>query len=171
MALVTGIPYTYSHISRVSQNCIYWVGQNRIYAPYMTVYLVISLPKIPYIHRIHMVLANPSLTSYKGPLHVNTMYQDRNCLLSENVKGPTIYRIVSLYMLTCCTQRGQLKMLTPSSVVCVAEPALCVSVCVCMCALQLSCCCVQKCVCVCLCGVSNDPRASTASVLFCGVSE
>ena len=25
----------------------------------MTVYSVISLPKIPYIHRIHMVLANP----------------------------------------------------------------------------------------------------------------
>jgi len=33
------------------------VGQNRIYTPYMTVYLVISLPKIPYIHRIYMVLA------------------------------------------------------------------------------------------------------------------
>ena len=27
------------------------VGQNRIYIPYMTIYLVISLPKIPYIHR------------------------------------------------------------------------------------------------------------------------
>jgi len=36
------------------------VGQNRIYTPYMTVYLVISLPKIPYIHRIYMVLANPT---------------------------------------------------------------------------------------------------------------
>ena len=35
------------------------VGQNRIYTPYMNVYLVISLPKIPYIHRIYMVLANP----------------------------------------------------------------------------------------------------------------
>jgi len=34
-------------------------GQNRIYAPYMTVYLVVSLPKIPYIHRIYRVLANP----------------------------------------------------------------------------------------------------------------
>ena len=30
------------------------VGQNRIYTPYMTVYLVISLPKIPYIHRIYI---------------------------------------------------------------------------------------------------------------------
>jgi len=36
------------------------VGQNRINTPYMTVYLVNSLPKIPYIHRIYMVLANPS---------------------------------------------------------------------------------------------------------------
>ena len=35
------------------------VGQNRIYTPYLTVYLVISLPKIPYVHRIYMVLANP----------------------------------------------------------------------------------------------------------------
>jgi hypothetical protein len=34
------------------------VGQNRIYAPYMTVYTVISLPKIPYMHRIFRVLAN-----------------------------------------------------------------------------------------------------------------
>ena len=31
------------------------VGQNRTYSPYMTVYLVMFLPKIPYIHRIYMV--------------------------------------------------------------------------------------------------------------------
>jgi hypothetical protein len=36
------------------------VGQNRIYAPYMTVYLVISLPKKTYMHRVYMVLANPT---------------------------------------------------------------------------------------------------------------
>jgi len=30
------------------------VGQNRIYAPYMAVYLVISLPKTPYINRIYV---------------------------------------------------------------------------------------------------------------------
>jgi hypothetical protein len=30
------------------------VGQNRIYTPYMTVNLVISLPKIPYTHRIYI---------------------------------------------------------------------------------------------------------------------
>jgi len=40
---------------------VFRVGQHRIYTPYMTVYLVISLPKLPYIHRIYiyMVLANP----------------------------------------------------------------------------------------------------------------
>jgi hypothetical protein len=36
------------------------VGQNHIYAPHMTVYLVISLPKIPCIHRIYMLMANPT---------------------------------------------------------------------------------------------------------------
>ena len=36
------------------------VGQNRISTPYMIVYLVISLPKIPYMHCIYMVLANPT---------------------------------------------------------------------------------------------------------------
>jgi hypothetical protein len=30
------------------------VGQNRISAPYMTVSLVISLLKIPYVHRIYL---------------------------------------------------------------------------------------------------------------------
>jgi len=40
------------------RHCICRVGQNRIYPPYMTVYLVISLPKIP-LHCICMVLANP----------------------------------------------------------------------------------------------------------------
>ena len=37
------------------------VGQNRTYTPYIyPAYLVISLPKIPYIHRISMGLANPT---------------------------------------------------------------------------------------------------------------
>ena len=42
------------------------VGQNCIYTPYMTVYMVISLPKIPYIHLIYMVLANPKHTVIYG---------------------------------------------------------------------------------------------------------
>jgi len=32
---------------------MYRVGQNCIYTPYMTVYLMISLPKVPYLHRIY----------------------------------------------------------------------------------------------------------------------
>ena len=35
------------------------VGQNCIFTPYMTVYLVTSQPKITYMHRIYMVRANP----------------------------------------------------------------------------------------------------------------
>ena len=35
-------------------------GQNCIYAPYMTVYLEISLPKTLYIHRTFMALAEPT---------------------------------------------------------------------------------------------------------------
>jgi len=42
------------------KQCMYRVGQNCIYTPYMTVYMVNSLPKIPYTHRIFMVLANPN---------------------------------------------------------------------------------------------------------------
>ena len=38
--------------------CIIRVGQNRKYTPYMTVCLVSSLPKLPYIHRTYMALAN-----------------------------------------------------------------------------------------------------------------
>ena len=35
------------------------VGQNRVYAPYMTVYLVIFLPTIPYnTYHVYMALAN-----------------------------------------------------------------------------------------------------------------
>jgi len=40
------------------------VGQNSIYTPYMTVFLEISLPKVPYINRIYMVLANPNDMAY-----------------------------------------------------------------------------------------------------------
>jgi hypothetical protein len=36
------------------------VGQNCMFTPYVAVYLVISLPLILYIHRIHMVQANPT---------------------------------------------------------------------------------------------------------------
>jgi len=47
-----GLDGSVGHIDRV--------GQNRIYTPYMTVYLVVSLPELAYIHRIYMVLANPT---------------------------------------------------------------------------------------------------------------
>jgi len=45
---------------------IYRVGQNRIFTPYMTVYLVISLPKILHTHRIYTVPANPTYIHGSG---------------------------------------------------------------------------------------------------------
>jgi hypothetical protein len=40
------------------------VGKNLICTPYMTVYLEISQPKIPYTHRVYRVLANPNYTGF-----------------------------------------------------------------------------------------------------------
>jgi len=39
---------------------VYDVYVTYIYTPYMTVYVMNSLPKIPYMHRIYMVLAIPT---------------------------------------------------------------------------------------------------------------
>jgi hypothetical protein len=55
------------------------VGPNRVYTPYMTVYLVISLPKISYIYRIHTVLANLIYTVciqyfWQGNHHIYGVY-------------------------------------------------------------------------------------------------
>jgi len=52
----------YGHMYMVH---IHWVGQSRVCVLYMTVYLVISLPKILYVHCICVVLANPAYT-YKA---------------------------------------------------------------------------------------------------------
>jgi len=52
------------------------VGQNRIYTPYMTVYLVISLPNIPYIHRIYMVLANSTYAVSYGIIAFSSTLMD-----------------------------------------------------------------------------------------------
>ena len=64
------------------------VGQNLIYTPYMTVYLAFFLPKRQYIHRIYMVLANPtymSLSVYGSactPSSVNVCHRVKESLLS-----------------------------------------------------------------------------------------
>ena len=67
------------------------VGQNRIYTPYMTVYLVVFLPKIPYIYRIYMVLAN---SRYIGRLH---SVHD----VCEAVCVPALFMIHPSFTATC----------------------------------------------------------------------
>ena len=65
--------YLFMYICRVGQNCIY--------TPYMTVYLVISLPIIPYVNRIYMVLANP--------IYVCVSHRSNQCaFLSANESLP-----------------------------------------------------------------------------------
>ena len=41
-------------------------GQNHIYTPYMTIYLVVSLSKVPYINRIYIIMANPMYVCWRG---------------------------------------------------------------------------------------------------------
>ena len=50
---------------------IYRVGKNRIYIPYKIAYLVVSLPKIPFMRRKYTVLASPSYEHY-GTKDINT---------------------------------------------------------------------------------------------------
>jgi len=48
------------------------VGQNRINTPHMTVHLLISLPQIPYVHRIYNVIVIVLASSNHVPRHLNT---------------------------------------------------------------------------------------------------
>jgi hypothetical protein len=66
------------------------VGQNRIYTPYMTVYLMISLPEIPYIHRINMVLANPTY-NHSIWCHIGWSYTAYGCSKTGFTPWPIRY--------------------------------------------------------------------------------
>jgi len=59
-------PWSWGEQSPLPATLVNRVGQNRINKPYMTVYFVISLPKVPYIHRIYIVLANPTGKPFGG---------------------------------------------------------------------------------------------------------
>jgi hypothetical protein len=67
------------------------VGQSRIYAPCMTVYSVITLPKIPYTHRIYMVLANPTQA-----LHLFAFWCALGCLICKTSLTPSAPLLVPL---------------------------------------------------------------------------
>ena len=55
-------------------HCFSRVGQDCLYTPCMTVYFVVFLPKIPYMHRVYMVLANPMFSSLKVRTHKCTSW-------------------------------------------------------------------------------------------------
>jgi len=86
--------------SLIQANCrlICRVGQNRIYAPYMTVYLVISLPTIPYTHRIYMILANPiHLQETKLRLHIGTKCSAQFLTFKANTSGGQSHTYIRIY--------------------------------------------------------------------------
>jgi hypothetical protein len=58
------------------------VGQNRIYTPHVTVYLVFFLPELPYIHRIYMYGFGPPYTFLNHHQHV--------CIL-ERARTPPMF--------------------------------------------------------------------------------
>jgi len=59
-----------------------------IYTPYMTVHLVIFLPKIPYVHRIYMVLANPINT----PTSRNRQIRNKQTCVSSQASARSTKR-------------------------------------------------------------------------------
>ena len=61
------LPFPFSSLLPYTLWLICRVGQNRIYTLHMTVYLMKSLQKIPCIHRIYVVLANPTYLQSAGP--------------------------------------------------------------------------------------------------------
>ena len=92
--------------------CIIRVGQNRIYTPYMTVCMVIPLPRIPYIHPVYtykcIVMANPSYVLLGLPRPIYIIYIYGVCAVflagkSPNIRSYTVYIYGSgqTYVLCC----------------------------------------------------------------------
>ena len=100
------------------------VGQNRVYTPYMTVYLAISLPKIPYVQRIHMVLANPNHVG-RDPTWVNAGADDGGHASSLGSFVIFLFRPVHMrggIAKSVCKRKGSVD---PSSAECLQMQGLC----------------------------------------------
>jgi hypothetical protein len=54
--------------------CITGIGQNRTFTPCMKSYLIKYLQKLPCIHRIHVVLANPTNSQAATHLQARTVH-------------------------------------------------------------------------------------------------
>jgi len=88
-------------VTCLSMHCFYvLLGLARtvyLYTPYMTVYLVVFLPKIPYIHRICMVLANSMYYAWhshlKHHLHVPfaQVWRQKAGACARPVRACTVY--------------------------------------------------------------------------------
>jgi len=80
-----------------ADTCIGLARTVNIYTPYMTVYLVISLPTIPYVNRICMVLANPT--------HAPVLFQEQCCRVLWIISRIVLLRVVDFLtnsVAACC---------------------------------------------------------------------
>ena len=143
--MIGTVPYT--HMGRV--------GQNRVYTTYMTVYLVISLPKIPCIHRVYMILANPT----HGP-HFSACKASAHLVLfvAKVFDSLVVYERVHHSATSLCLQAAECTQ-------CVHMMCMCVSVCLCVCV-------SQKWLSVCMCRHVRKPfclqlRLTTAKGRTC----
>ena len=82
------------------------VGQNRIYAPYMTVYLVISPPKIPYIHRIYIYAFGQPYILLCAKKYFPSFFHSRvACCILLCAKGTSPHSFIhKLHVAYCCVQ-------------------------------------------------------------------
>ena len=119
--------------------CMCRAGQNHVYTPYMTVYLVISLPRTPYMYRIIYGPGHPYVCAHPG--------------------GPCMVHALGRVAVPVCQYAY-------SSYSCVMRACVCerTSVCVCVCA----CVCARACVCVFVCCLrAGAMRDVCVSVIVC----
>jgi len=79
------------------------VGQKRIYTPYMTVYLVIPLPKIPYIHRIYIWFWPTLLLTKTVYIHTCTLCMTvQNCPAKQTTHTPLFLFVFGVWVCPAC---------------------------------------------------------------------
>jgi len=145
----SGLARLYPYVARPKKSFPkHRIGQIHIYAPHMTIHLVISLPKLPCIH--HICGPDQYLTYFVRFLRVPALPREggsrvhRPIMMAAKSRGHTSRSCVCLCVCVCVCV-----IVCLSVCVCVFV-FVCVYLCVCVCARQSVFMCVRVCV-LCLC--------------------
>ena len=118
------------HSCRIHSRLISRVGQDHSYAPYITIYFVISLPKIPYVqYTVYLWIWPNLLTSL-----VNLMLHTHSCssgMSSATYTGCTWWT-KPIWRRTVLMQCSKTMRCTLPAGVCVTYVCLCAGVCLCV---------------------------------------